>query len=302
MEEQIDSPVEYNDEYKSESMKEFPNFKDFLAVQRTYEDVKGSVMKINLNIGKTEHKFSLNLKKREIVYWEVNEAPDGWEDHFNEAELSLDSAIENVNLFLRAGKRVWPPREKLFRALELVKPEDVKVVILGQDPYPQPNVADGLAFSCPGFFQKSLQTISKEIQRTDEDKLGLKTTDLTFWALQGVLLLNTCLTVNENDPKSHKNIWKPFIFEILQKLLQETEHHIFLVLWGGQAKQFIEGTNKLKISSKKVTVLKAGHPSPINTSKTSPFAECNHFAIINERLREDDDYEIDWTGHHVLED
>lgn len=292
----VKNQYNYPDKYKSVMMKQYNDFSKYLSEQITYISIKQSIMGINLNIEKTEAKFSMNLKKREKKFLEVEMAPDGWEDYFDECYDTLMSAVDNVNEYVNAGKKIHPPFNLLFRAFDLVKPENVRVVVLGQDPYQNPGAAMGMAFSCVSKPQPSLTAIFNEIEAVE----GIRplSTDLTFWAKQGVLLLNMCLTVNDGDSGSHKNIWKPFILEILTKLFQENKH-TFLCLWGAKAKSLLEGSNKLSFSSKKVTCLLAGHPSPLNKSTKVPFKGTNHFGQINDYYVARGEDEIDWTGQYV---
>ena len=186
-----------------------------------------------------------------------------------------------------ATKQVFPPKEKVFNALNLVPANKIKVVIIGQDPYHVPGQADGLAFSCHnGTPQPSLTNIFKEIS----SDLGLSMsncTDLTAWAEQGVMLLNTSLTVIQHQPASHSNqTWHTFTTEIV-KIINEQNQPIVFMLWGNHAKSFIPLLNNLKH-----LVLTAAHPSPF--SAYNGFFGCRHFSKCNNFLIKNNITPINW--------
>lgn len=186
-----------------------------------------------------------------------------------------------------ATKTIFPPKEKVFNALNLVPANNVKVVIIGQDPYHTMGQADGLAFSCHnGTPQPSLRNIYKEIA----DDLGCSmssSTDLTPWAKQGVMLLNTSLTVIEHQPASHSNkLWHTFTTEIV-KILNELNQPIVFMLWGNHAKSFLPLLN-----NSNHLVLQSAHPSPF--SAYNGFFGCKHFSKCNNFLMEHGLTPIDW--------
>ena len=184
-------------------------------------------------------------------------------------------------------KTIFPPKEKIFNALNFVPIDKVKVVIIGQDPYHTLGQADGLAFSCHnGTPQPSLKNIFKEIH----DDLGLNmssSTDLTPWAKQGVLLLNTSPSVVEHKPASHANeLWHTFTREII-KILNERNQPIVFLLWGNHAKSFLPLLN-----NPNHLVLTSAHPSPF--SAYSGFFGCRHFSKTNKFLTDHNLTPIDW--------
>jgi uracil-DNA glycosylase len=189
---------------------------------------------------------------------------------------------------INAGVNIYPPVHQILRAFDITKFDNVKVVILGQDPYPTEGHADGLAFSVSPMLEKlpkSLQNIYKEL----EDDLGIKRTtgDLTSWATQGVLLLNTIFTVQEGNPKSHEGLgWEALSDEAIHKLSQNKENLVF-VLWGKKAQ-----TKEHMIDTDKHLVLKCAHPSPL--SARHGFFGCKHYSKINAYLKEHGKQEIDW--------
>ena len=176
---------------------------------------------------------------------------------------------------------VYPPKEDLFTALRLTPPEQVKCVIVGQDPYHQPGQAHGLAFSVqPGTrIPPSLRNIGKEL----ESDLGLSLPDhgtLTPWAEKGVLLLNNVLTVYDSKPNSHKKWgWGAFTTKLLQTLEQQPQPIVF-VLWGREA-QRKGGLVNPERSPYPRLVLQSNHPSPLSASRgffgSRPFSQVNQF-------------------------
>lgn len=173
---------------------------------------------------------------------------------------------------------VFPPYNQIFNALNKVKFNDVKVVIIGQDPYHEIGQAMGMSFSVPDgiALPPSLKNIYKEI----EAEFGIKclpSGDLTRWAVQGVLLLNAVLTVREGQANSHKGKgWENITAEIIKKLNDRTDPVIFL-LWGKNAKEF-----ESLITNKQHFVLKSAHPSPL--SAYNGFFGNGHFKKCNEIL------------------
>lgn len=183
---------------------------------------------------------------------------------------------------------VYPKMENIFNALNYVKYEDVKVVIMGQDPYHEPNQAMGMSFSVPDDVKipPSLVNIFKEIE-SDLNINCIQSGNLTRWAKQGVLLLNSVLTVRESMANSHKNIgWLEFTSKILEKLNERLDPVIF-VLWGNNAKSLLP-----IISNKQHYILKSAHPSPL--SAYNGFFGCKHFSQINGILKSLNKQEIDW--------
>lgn len=183
---------------------------------------------------------------------------------------------------------VYPSMENIFYALNLVKFEDIKVVIVGQDPYHEPNQAMGMSFSVPSSTKipPSLANIFKEIESELNIKC-LKNGDLTRWAKQGVLLLNSVLTVKKGIANSHKNIgWETFTSKIIS-LINEKKEPVIFVLWGANAKAL-----KPLINSPQHFVLTSSHPSPL--SAYNGFFGCGHFSKINSILKQNNKTPIDW--------
>jgi uracil-DNA glycosylase len=174
---------------------------------------------------------------------------------------------------------IYPSKENIFNAIKKVPPKDVKVVILGQDPYHEPNQAQGLSFSVnEGVpLPKSLINIFKEL----ETDLGYKPSpngNLSKWAEQGVLLLNTVLTVREHNANSHKNKgWENFTKQILKIVLEQPQPKVF-ILWGKQAENTFFEVYKHQPN---VMFIKSPHPSPLSAHRgffgSKPFSKTNSY-------------------------
>ncbi|MBE6233808.1 MAG: uracil-DNA glycosylase [Bacteroidales bacterium] len=185
------------------------------------------------------------------------------------------------------GRRIFPPGSQIFRAFELTPVDEVKVVILGQDPYHGPGQAHGLSFSVPENMPAppSLKNIFKEI----EQDLGIRMSgypDLEKWARQGVLLLNAILTVRNGEAASHSRIgWEVFTDAVIKYISDNCEGVVFL-LWGNFAR-----SKKALIDSTRHHVLEAAHPSPL---ARGAFFGCRHFSQTNSILRSSGRKPIDW--------
>ncbi len=170
---------------------------------------------------------------------------------------------------------IYPQSIDIFKCFNYFDIKDTKVVILGQDPYHQPGQAQGLSFSVPENTKipPSLVNIFKELEKEYGKKP--ENGNLEKWAQQGVLLLNTTLSVRQSSPNSHLKFWKNFTQDILQELLNVKKEVIFLV-WGGNAKKCV---SKLPI----IHNLQANHPSPLSANRGGWFG-CNHFIECNKIL------------------
>jgi len=187
------------------------------------------------------------------------------------------------------GKTIYPPGSLLFNAFNTTPFDQVKVVLLGQDPYHGPGQAHGLSFSVPDGVRPppSLVNIFKEIH-TDTGIPIPHTGNLTPWARQGVLLLNACLTVRKNEPLSHSKIgWIPFTDHVISTISTNKQHIVFL-LWGRFAQE-----KQVLIDETRHLVLKAAHPSPF--SANNGFFGCRHFSKTNEYLVKHGIDPIDWS-------
>ena len=186
-----------------------------------------------------------------------------------------------------AGQRIYPPGSQIFKAFELTPVDQVKVVILGQDPYHGAGQAMGLSFSVPANIPAppSLKNIFKEIH----DDLGITMSgypDLEKWARQGVLLLNAVLTVRAGQPASHSNIgWTEFTDAVIKYISDHCTGVVFL-LWGNFAR-----SKKALIDTTRHYVMEAAHPSPL---ARGAFFGCRHFSKTNEILAREGKTPIDW--------
>lgn len=200
--------------------------------------------------------------------------------------------FQNLSQFIKneilSWKILYPHPKNIFAALDITPFENVKVVILWQDPYHGPRQAHWLAFSVQSGIQNppSLVNIFKEIV-DDTGSPMPKDGDLTRWAEQGVLLLNTTLTVLAGQPMSHaEKWWEIFTDAIIQKLSSEKDFLVFLLWWSHAQKK------KKLIDISKHTILEAPHPSPLSSYRG--FFGCKHFSKTNTLLREHGMNEIQW--------
>lgn len=185
---------------------------------------------------------------------------------------------------------IFPPKDMVYNAMKLTPFDEIKCVILGQDPYHDDGQAMGLSFSVPQGVKvpPSLKNIYKELQNEFGYDIP-ETGDLTAWAEQGVLLLNAILTVKAHQPASHKGIgWEQYTDEVL-KVLNKKEEPIVFMLWGNFAKEKSKFLN-----NPKHLVLTSAHPSPFSCTK---FFGNNHFKKCNEFLEKNHIDPIDWSKH-----
>jgi len=209
-----------------------------------------------------------------------------------EKEFSKDYFIK-LSKFVEAERSkyiIFPKEEDVWSWTKLCAIDEIKVVILGQDPYHNPKEAHGLCFSVPKGITKppSLRNIFKELSTDIE---GFQTPDhgsLVGWAKQGVLLLNACLTVRQNSPNSHKdNGWEQLTDAVI-KCLNSNNRGLVFLLWGSYAQKKADFVDK-----KKHFVLTAPHPSPLSASRG--FFGCKHFSKCNKILLDEGKAPIDWN-------
>lgn len=204
---------------------------------------------------------------------------DSWHHHLK-SEFSSEYMI-SLNNFLQkeydSGKVIYPDLNNYFKALDFVDVKKIKVVILGQDPYHGHGQAHGLSFSVPeGIrFPPSLKNIFKEL-KSDTGKEIPKSGNLERWAEQGVLLLNSVLTVEESKPASHqKKGWEKFTDKIIETVNAECDHVVF-ILWGAYAQK-----KAAFVDRKKHLVLESVHPSPLSSHRgffgSKPFSQTNEW-------------------------
>ncbi|HIM58335.1 MAG TPA: uracil-DNA glycosylase [Gammaproteobacteria bacterium] len=186
------------------------------------------------------------------------------------------------------NKIIYPPKDEIFNAFNLSSFDNTKVVILGQDPYHNEGQAHGLSFSVPDgiTIPPSLKNIYQELE-LDLNIKPSKNGNLTHWASQGILLLNSVLTVEKNSPASHaKSGWVNFTDTVID-ILNEKKQNLVFILWGAYAQQKIE-----QIDLNKHLVLTAAHPSPFSAHKG--FFGCKHFSQTNEYLKMHNLHPINW--------
>jgi len=206
-------------------------------------------------------------------------------------EESKKEYFQNLMKFIKEeykNKTVYPKQSEVFNAFRYTDFNDVKVVILGQDPYHGPNQAEGLSFSVSNEVLKppSLKNIFKEL----ESDLGIQfpeANSLKPWAKEGVLLLNAVLTVEEHKPTSHKDKgWETFTDEII-KMINKKDTPVVFILWGAYAR-----AKKVLITNPKHLIIESAHPSPF--SARNGFFGSKPFSRTNEFLRKNGINEIDW--------
>lgn len=213
--------------------------------------------------------------------WKDEMADEFNKDYFNRI-------TEHIKIEKKQGKTIYPPGSFIFNAFNTTPFNDVKVVILGQDPYHGPGQAHGLCFSVQNGVAPppSLINIFKELN----DDIGIPIPDhgnLTHWAEQGVFLLNASLTVRASDPMSHSKIgWATFTDAVIKKISDKKQHVVF-ILWGKFAQE-----KRTLIDESKHLILRAAHPSPL--SANAGFFGCKHFSKTNEYLVGKGIDPIDW--------
>ena len=207
-----------------------------------------------------------------------------WKDLFE--KVSEKPYSRSLNSFLDREyetKTIYPPRDMMFQAFKFTSPKDVKVVIIGQDPYHNPGEAMGLSFSVPRGIDipPSLRNIYKEIEADQKIKMNFDNGDLTPWAEQGCLLLNAYLSVEANKPLSHALKEYVLFMEDVLSYLDSLDQPMVFMLWGGFARKF-----KTYVKNPKHLVLEAAHPSPLSANRggwfgNHLFTKCNDFLIEN---------------------
>ena len=206
-----------------------------------------------------------------------------------DARAHLHSATLAAERESAAGKRIFPPREKWFAAFDLVAPERVCAIVLGQDPYPTFGNAMGLAFSVPRGVKAaaSVKNIYKALQ-IDLAIAPAAHGDLSAWAAQGVLLLNSVLTVEESRPNAHAKFgWQQLTDAVIKALGAGSESPRAFLLWGAHAQKKVP-----LIDAERHLVLTASHPSPLSARRG--FFDCRHFSQTNAFLSNRELAAIDW--------
>ncbi len=206
-------------------------------------------------------------------------------NEFNKAYfLQLSNFVNSAYL----NKAVYPPRQQVFNAFNLCLPSVLKVVIIGQDPYHQTGQANGLSFSVSDGIRipPSLKNIFKELEQDVEGFRTPASGNLEAWAKQGVLLLNTVLTVEDSQPGSHKDSgWLQFTDAVI-RTISECKEHVVFMLWGNYAI-----SKEPLIDASKHLILKAAHPSPL---ARGAFFGSKHFSKANEYLQKTGQSKVNW--------
>ena len=216
-----------------------------------------------------------------------------WNEFFK--EIQNEDFCESLNKFLNkeyADYTCYPPRELLFNAFRLTPLDKVKVVIVGQDPYHEPGQAMGLSFSVPKGIRvpPSLVNIYKEIAQEYDCQMNYSSGDLTYLAKQGVLLLNSILSVRAHQPMSHNNEeYKKFLARVLEVLDHQKQPIVFL-LWGGPARKL-----KGYLHNPSHLILECIHPSPLAANHGGWFGN-NHFKLANKYLEDNGALPIKWSN------
>ena len=203
--------------------------------------------------------------------------------YFRKLEEFLDNEYKN--------KVIYPPRDLVFNAFSLCPLDKIKVVIIGQDPYHEPEQAMGLSFSVPSPCKvpPSLKKIYKEIEDDCNEIFFNKDGDLTYLANQGVLLLNSILTVEKGKPLSHNIKEYEELYHNILKELDALDYPLVFMLWGGNAKK-----QSVYLKNPKHLVLCANHPSPLSANRGGFFG-CKHFSKANQFLIQNGIEPIIWT-------
>ena len=203
--------------------------------------------------------------------------------YFRKLEEFLDNEYKN--------KVIYPPRDLVFNAFSLCPLDKIKVVIIGQDPYHEPEQAMGLSFSVPSTCKvpPSLKNIYKEIEDDCNEIFFNKDGDLTYLANQGVLLLNSILTVEQGKPLSHNIKEYEELYHNILKELDALDYPLVFMLWGGNAKK-----QSVYLKNPKHLVLCANHPSPLSANRGGFFG-CKHFSKANQFLTQNGIEPIIWT-------
>jgi uracil-DNA glycosylase len=220
---------------------------------------------------------------------ENNILPNDW-NYYLKDEINKDyfknliSTIDNE----RKSLTIYPKSDDVFNAFKLTTFNNIKVVIIGQDPYYKPNQANGLAFSVNSGekLPKSLKNIFLELK--DDLHIDFHDGDLSSWAKQGVLLLNTSLTVIKDKPNSHKSLgWQTFTKKVIQ-VINDNKNGVVFILWGDNAKSYKEF-----IDLSKNKIIESSHPSPLSAYRG--FFGSKPFSKTNELLKNANKTTIDWS-------
>jgi uracil-DNA glycosylase len=237
------------------------------------------------------------MPRKEISTDSFLTLPESWTGVFDTLYDESDFAVLSAEIERRfSAGPVFPKREEIFRALSRVTPRETRVVILGQDPYPTRGNAHGFSFSVGGGVKipASLRTIFAELSRSADAWQKPPSGDLSKWAGEGVLMLNSILTVREDAPLSHARLgWEAFTRAILQHAQHESDCIVFM-LWGSKAASIVDPI----LDTRKHFALRDSHPSPLAQNRLpagKKFVGNNHFVEANRLLQSKGHAPIDWS-------
>lgn len=208
--------------------------------------------------------------------------PEGWDSFFSHSLVRAE--LDKIGRTLLEQKKVWPASHQIFRAFQECPEDSLRCILLGQDPYPTPGVAVGMSFAvAPGRpIPASLKNIFTKLR---QEGFEVKSTDLSLWARQGVLLLNTAFTVEEGKAGSHIPLWAGFTHLLGQYL--SLKEKIVWILWGDKAQKY------RGYAHPHAKVIEGGHPSPLN--RTGSFQAFNYFGPANQYLISVGKTPISWS-------
>lgn len=256
------------------------------------EEVKNEIeLEIELSEVKKEFIKSLDEETVELLDEEIKYIPDEWFTLLKD-EFTKDYFIKLKQSLSKETGIVYPPREDIYKWTNDCSIDDIKVIIIGQDPYHGPNQANGLAFSVregiklPPSLKNIFKGVNNDYPTTD---INPKSGDLTRWSKQGVLLLNTVLTVRKGQAHSHAKMgWEVFTMAVLQRVMA-VQSVVVIIAWGKPAEKVV---NSVTDGKEGIKVLHGVHPSPLSAYRG--FFTQGHFLKSNEWLKSNGKEEIKW--------
>ncbi|EPE10240.1 uracil-dna glycosylase [Ophiostoma piceae UAMH 11346] len=252
--------------------------------------------KANSKFDKAKWVAGLSKEQQQLLKLEIDTLGESWLALLKD-DLKTSSFLDLKRFLCRehnAGRQIFPPPEDVYSWSRYIAFDDVKVVIVGQDPYHNVGQAHGLAFSvkppipAPPSLKNMYIALQKDYPGTFQVPKG---GSLTAWAERGVLMLNTCLTVRAHEANSHANHgWERFTQQIIDLIAQRRQRGVVFMAWGAPAAKRV-----VKVDSNRHLVLRSAHPSPLSARRG--FYDCHHFRLSNEWLMEryGADGEIDWS-------
>lgn len=266
----------YNSKTNLPNVKKIDFIKEIGVCNRDYEDIRSDILSPKMEGYNQVDIFEGEPRSDKCPVWTKLFTDELQKPYMKELQSFINQE--------RKTKKIYPAPRDVFNAFRLTHYDEVRVVIIGQDPFHTPNTAHGLAFSSLAkVTPPSLQNIFKEI-KTEYPGATFATNDLSCWARQGVLLLNTVLTVEEGKASAHKERgWEKYVEQVLRKLMEKPG--IIYVTWGKHAQGIVQ-----YINDEDQIILESAHPSPYSADQG--FFGNGHFKKINEFL---EDNQIDWS-------